>query len=131
LAAHLAADFGFSAGELGVFPGIHQNFINLVRCGFKGDGLTDGFTDAWNIGLAIFGVSLLIVGYLVFKSGYLPKFLGILVVIAGLGYLIDNLGKLLSPNYNITLSMFTFIGEVLLIFWLLWRGIKGFDKGSE
>jgi hypothetical protein len=91
----------------------------------------NGFTDAWNIGLAIFGVSLLIVGYLVFKSGYLPKFLGILVVIAGLGYLIDNLGKLLSPNYNITLSMFTFIGEVLLIFWLLWRGIKGFDKGSE
>ncbi|MGB7876995.1 MAG: DUF4386 domain-containing protein, partial [Anaerolineales bacterium] len=66
--------------------------------------------------------------YLVFKSGYIPKILGILVIVAGLGYLIDNIGKLLSPNYNVTIAMFTFIGEVLLIFWLLWRGIKGFDK---
>jgi hypothetical protein len=91
----------------------------------------NAFTDGWNIGLAIFGLHLLVAGYLVFKSGYLPKFLGILVVIAGLGYLIDNLGKLLSPNYNVTIAMFTFIGEVLLIFWLLWRGIKGFDKELE
>lgn len=91
----------------------------------------NAFTDGWNIGLAIFGLHLLVLGYLVFKSGYLPKFLGILVVIAGLGYLIDNLGKLLSPNYNVTIAMFTFIGEVLLIFWLLWRGIKGFDKEPE
>ena len=88
----------------------------------------NAFTDGWNIGLAIFGLHLLVLGYLVFKSGYLPKFLGILVVIAGSGYLIDNLGKLLSPDYNITISMFTFIGEVLLIFWLLGKGIKGFDK---
>lgn len=90
----------------------------------------DAFTDGWNIGLAIFGLHLLVVGYLVFKSGYLPKFLGILVVIAGLGYLIDSLGKLLSPSYNVTIALFTFIGEVLLIFWLLWRGIKGFNKES-
>jgi hypothetical protein len=27
--------------------------------------------------------------------------------------------------------MFTFMGEVLLIFWLLRRGIKGFDKELE
>jgi hypothetical protein len=91
----------------------------------------NAFTDGWDVGLAIFGLSLLIVGYLVFKSGYLPKFLGILVVIAGLGYLIDSFGKLLSPNYNATIAMFTFIGEVLLIFWLLWRGIKGFGIESE
>jgi hypothetical protein len=24
--------------------------------------------------------------------------------------------------------MFTFVGEFLLIFWLLWKGIKGFDQ---
>ena len=91
----------------------------------------NAFTEGWNIGLAVFGLHLLVLGYLVFKSGYLPKFLGILVVIAGLGYLIDNLGKILSPDYNVTIAMFTFIGEVLLIIWLLWRGIKGFDKESE
>jgi hypothetical protein len=88
----------------------------------------NAFTDGWDLGLVIFGLHLLFLGYLVFKSGYIPKILGILVIVAGLGYLIDNLGKLLSPNYNVTIAMFTFIGEVLLIFWLLWRGIKGFDK---
>jgi len=91
----------------------------------------NSFTDGWNIGLAIFGLHLSVVGYLVFKSGYFPKFLGILVMIAGLGYLIDNLGKLLSANYTVSIAMFTFIGEVLLIFWLLWRGVKGFDKEME
>jgi hypothetical protein len=91
----------------------------------------NAFTDGWNMGLAIFGLHLFVIGYLVFKSGYLPKFLGILVVIAGLGYLIDNVGKLLSPNYNLSIAIFTFIGEVVLIFWLLWRGIKGFAKESE
>ena len=88
----------------------------------------NAFIDEWNMGLVIFGLHLLILGYLAFKSGYIPKILGILVIIAGLGYLIDNLGKLLSPNYNVTIAMFTFIGEVLLIFWLLWKGIKGVDK---
>ena len=91
----------------------------------------NAFTDGWNIGLIIFGLHLLVVGYLVFKSGYLPRFLGILVIIAGLGYLIDNLGKLLSANYNLSIAMFTFIGEVLLIFWLLWKGIKGLGKVPE
>ena len=88
----------------------------------------NAFIDEWNMGLVIFGLHLLVLGYLAFKSGNIPKILSILVIIAGLGYLIDNLGKLLSPNYNVTIAMFTFIGEVLLIFWLLWKGIKGVDK---
>ena len=88
----------------------------------------DAFKNGWDFGLVIFGIHLFVLGYLAFKSGYIPKFLGILVIIAGLGYLTDGFGKILSPNYNVTISMFTFIGEALLIFWLLWRGIKGFDK---
>lgn len=87
----------------------------------------NAFTDGWNLGLVIFGLHLLILGYLAFKSGYIPKILGILVIVAGLGYTIDSFGKFLSPSYDLSLAMFTFIGEVLLIFWLLWKGIKGFD----
>jgi hypothetical protein len=26
------------------------------------------------------------------------------------------------------IAQFTFVAEVLLIFWLLWRGFKGFEK---
>jgi hypothetical protein len=91
----------------------------------------NAFTSGWDLGLAFFGLHLLVVGYLAFKSGYIPKFLGILLIIAGLGYLIDSLGKLLLPNYNVSIAMFTFIGEALLLFWLLWKGIKGFDKELE
>lgn len=91
----------------------------------------NAFTSGWDFGLAFFGLHLLILGYLAFKSGYIPKLLGILLIIAGLGYLIDSLGKLLMPNYNVSIAMFTFIGEALLFLWLLWRGFKGFDLELE
>ena len=86
------------------------------------------FQSIWDNGLIIFGFSLLVLGYLAFKSGYAPKWLGVFLVLAALGYIVDGLGKMLSPAYDLSISQFTFIGEVLLIFWLLWRGIKGFVK---
>ena len=91
----------------------------------------NAYTDGWNMALIVFGLHLLLLGSLAFRSGYVPKWLAILVVIAGLGYLVDNVGKLLSSNYNLSVSMFTFIGEVVLIFWLLWKGVKGFSSELE
>jgi len=84
----------------------------------------DTFTLGWEFGPIIFGFHLLLLGYLVFRAGYMQKFLGILIILASLGYLIDGMGKLLSSNYNINISAFTFIGEVILIFWLLIKGRK-------
>lgn len=84
----------------------------------------NAFNDGWNIGLVFFGLHLGLLGYLVLKSNYIPKFLGILLIIAGLGYLIDSLGKILIPGYNVTIAMFTFIGELLFMFWLLIKGVK-------
>ena len=85
------------------------------------------FMNRWNMALAIFGLHLFLLGYLVFKSGYMPRalgiLLGILLIVAGLGYLADGFGKFLFSNYTITISSFTFVGEVLLLAWLLWRGI--------
>ena len=86
------------------------------------------FRSGYNIALVLFGFHLLVLGYLVFKSGYIPKWLGILLGIASLGYLADSFGKLLIPNYNLTISAFTFVGEVVLIFWLLWKSVKGFGE---
>jgi len=80
------------------------------------------------MGLILFGFHLLVLGYLVFKSGYVPKWLGVFLVLAGVGYIVDGFGKTLSPDYNLNIAQFTFVGEVLLIFWLLWRGFKGFEK---
>lgn len=88
----------------------------------------DSFQSGWNIGMTIFGLHLSVLGYLIYKSGYFPKFLGVLVIISSIGYLTDSFGKIVFSNYKLTLSMFTFIGEVLLIFWLFGKGIKGFSK---
>ena len=86
------------------------------------------FKSGWDLGLVIFGFHLLVLGYLIFKSSFIPKWLGVLVGIAGIGYLADAFGKILIPDYSITVAMFTFVGEFLLIFWLLSKGIKGFDQ---
>lgn len=90
----------------------------------------NAFNDGWNIGFVFFGLHLGLLGYLVLKSNYVPKILGILLVIAGLGYLIDSLGKILIPGYNITIAVFTFIGELLLMFWLLIKGTKIAETSS-
>ena len=84
----------------------------------------NAFIYGWDLGLVIFGLHLLILGYLVFKSGYIPKIFGILLMVASFGYLIDGFGKILLHNYNVTIAMFTFIGELLIIFWLLIKGAK-------
>jgi hypothetical protein len=81
------------------------------------------FTNYWNMGLIIFGLHLLLLGYLIFVAEYIPKWLGVIVAISSLGYIIDGIGKIISCQYNLSITMFTFIGEVVLLFWLLWKGI--------
>lgn len=89
------------------------------------------FDNGWDMSLAIFGLHLFGLGYLLFRSAYFPRFLGVLVVVAGGGYLVDSFGTVLVPDYALTIGAFTFVGEALLIFWLFWRVIKGFPSESE
>jgi hypothetical protein len=93
--------------------------------------LLSAFQSGWDLALIIFGLHLFILGILVFRSGKRLWILGILVIAAGLGYIVDGCGKLLLPNYNVTVSTFTFVGEALLIFWLLWKGIRGVETKPE
>jgi Domain of unknown function (DUF4386) len=86
------------------------------------------FHAGWDLGLVLFGFHLLVLGFVTFQSGFVPKWLSVLLGVAAVGYLADSFGKLLIPNYNLTVSTFTFVGEVLLIFWLLWKAIKGFGE---
>ena len=86
------------------------------------------FQKGWDIGLILFGLHLLLLGFIAFRFGIIPKWLGALLAIAGLGYLIDSIGILSSPTYTLALGEYTFFGELILIFWLLWKGIKGFPQ---
>jgi len=90
------------------------------------------FHNGWDIELAVFGLHLLGVGALVYKSVQFPRFLGVLVVIAGVGYLADTFTRILVPDFTFTFSLFTFVGEALLIVAFFYRAIKGFaDERSD
>jgi hypothetical protein len=91
----------------------------------------DAYDTVWHVGLILFGVHLLLVGYLAYRSGYMAKVFGILLVVAGLGYLADGFGAVLVPGYALDIGRFTFVGEVALIFWLLIKGSrKDFSRGE-
>jgi len=76
------------------------------------------------IATIFWGLWLFPLGYLIFKSNFLPKVLGILLIIAGVGYLIDSFILFLAPQYTITITNFTFIGEIAIILWLLVKGVN-------
>jgi hypothetical protein len=82
------------------------------------------FRDDWSIGLVLFGIHLVLLGYLIYRSGYIPRLLGVLLVIDGLGWVIDSLQPYLYPNAHLQFLFITFFGEIFLMFWLLIRGWK-------
>ncbi|SHG19745.1 DUF4386 domain-containing protein [Flagellimonas flava] len=84
----------------------------------------DSFRLEWSFGLLIFGVYLVLLGYLVLKASYVPKVFGILLLIAGFGYVIHTLGAFISPETNLDILFFTFFGELVFMFWLLIKGRK-------
>lgn len=70
------------------------------------------------------GIWLFPLGYLVFKSGYLPRIIGILLMIGCFGYMIDAFIFFFNPDLSLTISEFTFIGELLLPLWLVIKGVN-------
>jgi hypothetical protein len=70
------------------------------------------------------GIWLFPMGMLVYKSGFLPKTIGVLLMIGCFGYMIDSFVYFIIPNFDITFSEFTFIGEVALPLWLIFKGVK-------
>lgn len=84
----------------------------------------------WQVSLVLFAIHLLLIGYLGFRSGFMPRIFGVLLVLAGLGYLADGIGFILIPEFSPTFALFTFIGEVTLIFWLLISGRRLSDRAT-
>ncbi|WP_433158703.1 DUF4386 domain-containing protein [Kribbella sp. CA-247076] len=79
----------------------------------------EAFSDLWKAGLGLFGAHLVVVGYLAFRSSLLPSWLGVLLAVAGLGYVVDSMGVFFAVE--LTVSTYTFLGELLLAIWLLIR----------
>jgi hypothetical protein len=82
----------------------------------------DAFHDTYMAGLILFGVHLLLLGYLAYRSGYVPKVIGVLLAVAGGGYILDSFVTVFTDGTPFAISTVTFLGEFLLAIWLLIRG---------
>jgi hypothetical protein len=69
-----------------------------------------------------FGLWLLPMGTLVFKSGFIPKMVGVLLAIAGVGYVVQSFAAFLG--YNVNIILFTGLGELVFLLWLLIKGVN-------
>ncbi|MGZ5190233.1 MAG: DUF4386 domain-containing protein [Flavisolibacter sp.] len=78
--------------------------------------------------LALFaGLWLFPFGLLVYKSRFIPRVFGILLMIAASGYNLDGLLGMLFPDYGqpqILPYIFFGIGEIPIMLWLLFQGVK-------
>ncbi|MDA2811649.1 DUF4386 domain-containing protein [Nocardiopsis sp. RSe5-2] len=83
---------------------------------------TEAFDSVWGLGLGVFGVHLLVLGWLAVKADFIHTAFGVLLAAAGTGYLADALGPILFSGYAFQAALFTFVGEIALIVWLLTRG---------
>lgn len=86
--------------------------------------LLGSFRYTWSISLVVFGVHLVLLGYLICRSAYIPRVIGILLVIDGAGWAIDSLRPYLYPNAHLGFIFVTFFGELIFMVWLLARGWK-------
>ena len=78
----------------------------------------------WFFGLVLFGLYLILLGFLVLKARYVPNIMGWLLIIVGLGYVIGHLKVFLFPELNTSFSMYTAMGELVFMLWLLIKGSR-------
>lgn len=71
-----------------------------------------------------FGLWLVPLGVLIWQSRFIPRWIGALLVVAAAGYLADVGIATMIPTPPIVLSEFTFVGELVLLGWLLIRGVN-------
>lgn len=83
------------------------------------------FDSVWDGALIIFGGHLAVVAWMLLRhGGVFAGIVGAFVAIAGAGYLVDGALPILVPAWDGGIAQFTFVGEILLIAWLITGGIR-------
>lgn len=120
----------FSAWVRAIYAGILVVAVTHLQAAVRhlddGDVIArvDAYNDTWALGLGVFGIHLIVLGWLVWRTPWLPRALGALVTLAGFGYVADTVGTVLSADYDSNIAAFTFFGEPLLMIWLIVLGWK-------
>jgi hypothetical protein len=86
--------------------------------------LLGAFRSGWGLGLILFGLHLVVLGWLMARSSYLPRWLGWLLFIDGWAWVVDNLSVYLFPNASLGFLNVFFVAKLIFMIWLLgwgWR----------
>ncbi|WP_018296477.1 DUF4386 domain-containing protein [Corynebacterium lubricantis] len=84
----------------------------------------DSFNYIWDRALLLFGIHLFLMAASFYRSAELPTWVGVLLFIAGVGYVADALAVWFGFTPGFEISTVSFFGEVVLIVWLLWKGVR-------
>lgn len=87
------------------------------------------FNSTWLIGLAAFGVHLVLMGWLLIRAPWGPRALGAIMIAAGVAYVTDTVAHAMLPSYDdvaaaltVMVAVPSVIGEGWFGLWLLRRG---------
>lgn len=87
----------------------------------------DMHSHGYDLGLLFFGLSSLILGYLVVKSDYLPAILGYGLIAAAMVYLTGSFTRFLFPDFVSLITpiyIVPLIAELSFCLWLLVKGVS-------
>jgi hypothetical protein len=87
----------------------------------------DMHSHGYDLGLIFFGISSLILGYLITKSHHFPLVFGYGLIGAALVYLSGSYARFIFPDHASTLEPFyiiPFLAELSFCLWLLIKGVK-------
>ena len=86
--------------------------------------LLAAYRSGWGLSLILFGLHLVVTGWLIARSSYLPRWLGWLLFVDGWAWVIDSVSIYLFPGANLQFLKAIFAAELIFMVWLLgwgWR----------
>lgn len=95
--------------------------------------LLGAFRSGWGLGLVLFGLHLVVIGWLIARSTYLPRWLGWLLFADGWAWVANNLSVYLYPKAPLGFLNVFFAAELIFMIWLLgwgWR-VQEPELGEE
>ena len=92
--------------------------IAALACAVQGVGQLQSSSELQRVALVIFGVNLVLLGYLVARSGFAPSTLGYVLAVAGIGWCAAQIPGT-PPVVMGIVFLFGAISEGVFAFWLL------------
>jgi len=87
----------------------------------------DLHSHGYDLGLIFFGLSSLVLGYLIIKSSYFPSILGYGIIAAGAVYLAGSFTLFLFPDYIYYIEpvyIIPLVAETSFCLWLIFKGVR-------